>query len=336
MKIKLCLSFLILLVLFSCERKERFKIDTTKNKIEVKIHRFDKDLVLLDTLNIQSSVRNLYRKYPAFLKIYISTIDTISPQDTLAVGKVLKNFINYPQVKKINQEVLSTFAEISDIENEISGAYTYLAFYFPKLKRPEVYFFVSGLSRPVIMDDNRNFIGIGSDFYLGADYEPYKSVIYEYLLQNMRPQSLSIDLVSAILFNYFRFDSKENRLIDNMLHRGKVMYLLSVFMPEKKPQDIIGYTPEQWTWAEKNESLIWKTMITQKDLFSSDYQLIRRYLNDAPFTTPISQDSPGRLGTWIGMRIVESYMYKNRNVTLQKLMQLNDYQKMLEESGYKP
>ncbi|MHB9054822.1 MAG: gliding motility lipoprotein GldB [Paludibacteraceae bacterium] len=336
MKIKLCFSFLILIIFSSCERKDRFNIDTTRNRVEVKIHRFDKNLIQLDTLNLQFSVRKLYSKYPAFLKTYISNMDTISPLDTPAVGKVLKNFVNYPHVKKINQEVLTTFAEVSGIESEISEAYTYLAFYFPQLKRPEVYFFVSGLSRPLIMDDNMDFIGIGSDFYLGADFEPYKSVMYEYMLHNMRPQSLSVDLVSAVLFNYFRFDSKENRLIDNMLHRGKVMYLLSVFMPEKKLQDIIGYTPEQWTWAEKNESMIWKTIISQKDLFSSDYQLIRRYLNDAPFTAPISQDSPGRLGTWIGMRIVKSYMDKNQNVTLQKLMQLNDYQKILEESGYKP
>lgn len=334
MKIKILLSVLILMVFISCGHKDRFQINMDKNRIKVKIQRFDRDLIELDTMNLRTSVKKLYDKYPDFLPVYLSHLDTVSTRDTMAVAGVLKNFINYPQVKEINQKVEDTFSEVSLIEKDISDAYTYMAHYFPQLKRPDVYFFVSGLSLPLITDEKMKFIGIGSDFYLGADFEPYKSVVYDYMLQNMRPESISVDVVSAVLFNYFRFDSKNNRLIDNMLHRGKVMYLLSVFMPEKTKQDVIGYTTEQWTWAEQNEKDIWETMIAQKALFSSDLQLIRRYLNDAPFTATVSQDSPGRLGTWIGMRIVESYMNKNKKATLPELMQMNNYQELLEKSGY--
>ena len=336
MKLKIFLALLVIPIVFSCGRKDRFHINTTQNKTEVKIQRFDRDLIQSDTTNFNSSVKKLYVNYPVFLQTFISNMDTVSPQDTLAVARVLKNFVTFPQVKNVNEQVLAVFADVADIENEISVAYTYLKHYFPTLPTPEVYFFVSGLSRPVMVDERMKFIGIGSDFYLGADYELYKAVAYDYMLQNMNPENVSVDVVSTLLFNYFRFDSKQNRLIDNMLHRGKVMYLLSVFMPERAGKDIMGYSTDQWNWAEENESRIWKNMIAQKDLFSSDLQLIRNYLNDAPFTSPVSQDSPGRLGTWIGMRIVQCYMKKKKDVTLQRLMQLNVYQKLLEESGYKP
>lgn len=105
-------------------------------------------------------------------------------------------------------------------------------------------------------------------------------------IQNMNRRNLSVDLISTLLFNYSRFDSKQNRLIDNMLHRGKVMFMLAVFMPESVLNDIIGYNTMQWNWAVKNEKEIWNTVVSQKDLFSSDLQLIRKYLNDAPFTSP--------------------------------------------------
>ena len=59
-------------------------------------------------------------------------------------------------------------------------------------------------------------------------------------------------------------------------------------------------------------------------------------MNDAPFTAPVSQDSPGRLGTWLGWQIVDSYMKKNQNIGLKNLMDENNYQKILEESGFKP
>lgn len=337
MKFRLTSTLLLFLLIFvSCNNGNRFQINTDKNRVNVQIHRFDKDLILLDTNNIISSVKNLYKKYPDFLPAYIQNLDTVSPDDTVAVTHSLKKFVAYPSLHTIHRKVLSTFSDVSNIEKEISDAYTYIHFYFPQLKLPEVYFFVSGLALPIMMDENMNFIGIGNDFYLGSDFEPYKSFIYDYMLYNMRPESVSVDLTSAVLFYYFRFDSKQNRLIDNMIHRGKVLYLLSVFMPEKEKKDIIGYSENQWNWSEKNEKEIWKTMISQKALFSSDEILIRQYLNDAPFTTPISQESPGRLGAWVGMRIVASYMNHHRKITLQQLMQTNDYQSILEKSEYNP
>ena len=114
------------------------------------------------------------------------------------------------------------------------------------------------------------------------------------------------------------------------------MYLLSVFMPNEKPEDLMGYTPEQWKWCKSYKKEIWGTIIENKDLFSTNMLLISKYMNDAPFTAPVSQDSPGRLGTWLGWQIVDSYMRKNQNIGLKNLMDENNYQKILEESGFKP
>jgi hypothetical protein len=183
---------------------------------------------------------------------------------------------------------------------------------------------------------NNKFIGMGTDFYLGSNFSFYKGLTYEYMVQNMRRECLATDLVSAALFRMFRMNSTENRLIDNMLFRGKVMYLMSVFMPDEKPEGIIGYSAEQLKWCNTNEKQLWATMIDQKHLFSTNMMLIRKYLNDAPFTAPISQESPGRLGTWVGMQIVKSYMQNNSTVTLRELMDENNYQKILENSDYRP
>ena len=47
------------------------------------------------------------------------------------------------------------------------------------------------------------------------------------------------------------------------------------------------------------------------------------------------QTTPGRLGVWLGWRIVESYMEHNEEVTLQELIAEGDAQKILENSYYK-
>ena len=325
---------IISVTLISCNSKNRFRVDTSKNRIEVKIHRFDKDLINLDVNHLQQSVDTLYSRYPDFLPVYTYNVLEMDAQNKDSVAYLFSKFVSDTTFQSVNKKVLTTFNDVSDIEKDISDAYTGIHHYFPELSLPQVYFFVSGFNRSVLMTNN--FIGVGTDFYLGADYEPYKSFTYQYLLYNMRRESMAIDVVSAALFRHFSFDGTENGLVDNMLHRGKIIYLLSVFMPEKDIADLIGYSPEQWQWAEKYETDIWKTIVGQKHLFSTDMQLIRKYMNDAPFTAPVSQDSPGRLGTWVGWRIIDSYMQSNKDVSLEQLMKNNNYRQLLENSHYRP
>ena len=74
----------------------------------------------------------------------------------------------------------------------------------------------------------------------------------------------------------------------------------------------------------------------KRDLFKTESNILSSYINDGPFTSEITQESPGRLGQWVGWRIVNSYMRNNKEVTLQELMNENDAQKILEQSYYKP
>jgi len=327
-------SCCLILVLGSCSNNNRFKIDTSKNRVDVKIHRFDKDLLSLDTTNMKVGLDSLYSRYHDFLPAFTSNILDTAATDTVAVRNLFHQFLTDTAFKSVNKKTLQTFQNVTDIEKQVSDAYTYIHYYFPEVKLPEVYFFVSGFNRSIMM--NNKFIGIGTDFYLGSNYPAYKNFTYQYMTYNMRRECLATDLVSATLFRMFIMNSSEYRLMDNMLFRGKVMYLLSVFMPEEKPQDIMGYSAEQWKWATTNEKQVWGYIIDQKHLFSTDVLLIKKYMNDAPFTAPLSQDSPGRMGTWLGWQIVQSYMNKNPNISLTDLMKENNYQKMLEDSGYRP
>ena len=329
----LSLTF-ILLPITGCKKKNRFAIDANKNRIEVEIKRFDKDLISLDTIEIQSGIERLYGKYPDFFPVFVANVLGVEPTDTILVSAFIKEFLTDSIFTAVNQMVLNTFDDMANAEKSISTAYTYIRHYFPDILLPEVYFFVSGFNSSIMMTDQ--FIAMGTDMYLGADFPAYQSITYQYMLDNMKPENVAPDMVSALLFREFRMDSEQNRLLENMLFRGKVMYLLSIVIPDEKEEYLIGYTSEQIKWCEKYERQTWAAIIDQKHLFSSDSFIIRKYLNDAPFTSTVSPDSPGRLGTWVGWQIVKSYMSRNEDVTLDDLMADNDYQKILEKSGYRP
>jgi hypothetical protein len=324
----------IVFLFSSCNKNSRFEIKTDNNRYEVKIHRFDKEFILLDTTKLKSGTDSLYKRFPQFLAVFTNEILGVQSSDTAKIQQLFHDYLCNKSFATVNKKTLETFDNIDDIDRQVSDAFTYIHHYFPGVKLPEIYFYVSGFNRPIMMNDK--FIAIGTDFYLGSNFPAYKGITYEYLIKNMRRECLATDLVSAALFRMFVINSSQYRLLDNMLFRGKVMYLMSVIMPDEKPENIIGYSAEQLKWCKENEKQIWGTIIDQNHLFSTDLILIKKYMNDAPFTSPISQKSPGRLGTWIGMQIVESYMQKNPSVTLPELMSDNDYQKMLENSGYRP
>jgi len=329
------ISLLIFPLLFcSCSKSGRFAIDTTKNRVDVKINRFDSALISMDTVNLKAGIDKLYSNYPEFMSLYIENVLNVNPADSATIRKTFFQFLSDSTFAKVNKKDMETFSNVSDIEKSISDAFTYIHHYFPEKELPKVYFFVSGFNRSVLMDDR--IIGIGTDLYLGSDFPSYQDFTYQYLMYNMRRECVATDLVSATLFRMFLLDNSQDRLLDNMLYRGKMMYLISVFMPGEKPEDLMGYKPEQMEWCKTYEKEVWGAMIDQKDLFSTDMQIIRKYMNDAPFTSTISQDSPGRLGTWLGWQIVNSYMNKNKEVSLTDLMKDNNYQKMLEDSGYRP
>lgn len=318
----------------SCKNKNRFKIDEQIHATEFKIQRFDIDFLKMDTTNIETSIENLYKKYPVFMPVMASEVFGIQSAKNDSVKRMILGFLNDTTFSKVNKNVLEKYKDISLIEKSIASSFSYIKHYFPQIHIPQVYFFVSGFNRSIII--TKDFIGIGADMYLGSDYPFYKDVTFEYMTYNMRPESIPTDVISALLFSNFPSDIKADRLLDNMLYRGKIMYILSVIMPEEQSHDIMGYSKFQWEWSRKYEKEIWETIINQNDLYTTDLMQIKKYLNDAPFTSTVSQDSPGRLGTWVGWQIIQSYMDNNKEITLEQLVKNNDYQGILNNSGYNP
>ena len=318
----------------SCDKNKRFEVPENVSKFEISIKRFDIELLTLDTNDIQSEIKRLYRQYPGFMSLYTSNILGVNPNDTTQINDLIAGFLSDTTFKSVNSKTLEVFANVTPVEQQLSGAFTRLHFYFPEIKIPEIYFFVSGFNRSLLFD--KQMIGVGADMFLGADYPRYQSFTYQYLINNMHPQSISPSVVTGWLYNHFPYVPGEERLLENMLYHGKIMFLLSVLMPDEKPNVLIGYEKKQWEWSRKYEKQIWETIIDRNDLFSSDLMLIRKYIDEAPFTAPVSQESPGRLGVWLGWQIVQSYMNKHPEVSLRTLLIDNNYKQIFDKSGYQP
>lgn len=331
-------SYLLLILastLAGCQHTRQY-FPSEMEEVSVTFERFDNALLNVREESVLEDIRVLYDQYPAFMPVFAQDIIGIPVHDTATLAVELIHFLNdtvygFHATNLREQEL---FADVKPQEKSLSDAFTRLHYLYPEWEIPSIYLFVSGFNASILFVDDA--IAVGADMYLGSNYEFYNRVVNDYQRYTMRPECIPMDVVSAWLFRNIPYTSTKNRLLENMIYRGKIMYLLSVLFPDEKEHEVMGYSEEQWQWCEKYEKAIWNTLMDKRDLFNTEQRIMASYLNDGPFTSEISQESPGRLGTWVGWRIVDSYMRHNQHVTLQQLMEQGDAQMILEESYYKP
>ena len=107
---------------------------------------------------------------------------------------------------------------------------------------------------------------------------------------------------------------------------------------ETEDFELFKCSKEKMDWCKNNEKVIWEYMIENEYLFSSSPELIERFVSLAPFSKfglDIDSHSPGGVGVWLGLQILNAYS-NNNNITLVELLNETDYLKILNKSGYKP
>ena len=342
---KIVYIVLCTLVLWGCKNEDS-KRSYWSEKMEpqqVEIVRFDKALLKAQEGHLEDNVRALYENFPEFMPFWVESMLGSPSSDTTYLLEALPKYLNDTiyGFKRTNQLEQELFADISDIQTSLNKAFTRIKYLYPQYQVPVIYLmpsiFVTNLYA------TPDFIAVGADMYLGSDYDVYDKwkVVYDYQKQGMRKECIPVDVLRVYITYTLPDSISDSRLLDQMIQRGKLMYLMAQILDELPGYEVMGWTKEQWDWSIRYEANIWHKIMDQQALYKRDNLLISHYLNEAPFTTEIvsdetDQDSPGRLGIWIGWRIVERYMEHHPEVTLQELMAEPDAQKILKLSLYQP
>lgn len=304
--------------------------------LEVEIVRFDNAQLAVRPDSVKQDIKQLYTDYESFMPIFVEGILGLQTEDTAYLCEMYAQFLTdtvmgFAQTNTTAQEL---FANVDSLQEALNTGFSRLHFLYPEWEIPTLYLFVSGFNSSVMYYEN--IMGVGVDMYLGSDYPYYNQVVYDYQKQTMRKACVAGDVLSMYLAYHISYNSKYNRLLEQMIFRGKQLFLLAQLLPNEPVWEVIGYSKEQWDWCEQYEQAIWNRIMQKRDLFKTESNVLSSYMNDGPFTAEVTQDSPGRLGVWVGWRIVDSYMRNNKDVTLRELMNENDAQKILEQSYYKP
>jgi len=300
-------------------------------KIEIPVFRYEQQLFALDLNQLASGVENLYGKVPAVLIAKESWKNA-------NMMKSLKGYLSDPVIKDIYKETQKQYPNLDNEQKSLTEAFKIYLTHFPEDSVPNVYTMISGLdfSSPSVWGyENDLFINL--DMYLGKDYKYYAAAgMPKFISARCERKFIPADcFTKAIAYRHLP-DKTLLTALDNMLYEGKKLFLAETVFPNMPEQDIIGYSAEKLAWAKKNEGAVWQYMMEKNMIYSKEEDAIRQLVGETPFTRVFGNDSPGRLGAYIGWQIIRNYMKQHPETSLKELFNRTDSQKFLSESLYKP
>ncbi|MDR0428268.1 MAG: gliding motility protein GldB [Dysgonamonadaceae bacterium] len=325
--IRFCCLILFSVLTFSCSGNKTPNADDSA----FKIIRFDNELYRY--LNDKKN-NSFLSEHFLFLNEYGEKIIHTGRPDSLGFETRLNNFFSEPTLMSLYKDEQEKFADITEINIELSQSLALFFDHFPEIKKPQVYMHVSGLQQNVIVTDD--ILSLSVDKYMGMDYPLYQKFFYDYQRRLMTPERIVPDYLLGFMMANFPFQGNNDILLDRMIYEGKLRYILSRLLSKRNYWEYVGYNPEQYEWCRENGSRIWKYILENQHLFTPDYKTTIQYLREAPYTSLLPSESPGQVGVWMGFQIVASYMKHFPDTSLNHLMTLTDYQDFLKKSKYKP
>ncbi|WP_299097399.1 gliding motility lipoprotein GldB [Winogradskyella sp.] len=291
MSLRIFLLLILSFTLASCNEDDKLEEEISKIEVDFIVERFDKAYAAAKP----SDLPKLKQAYPFLFSkhvpdsVWIDRInDTLQNQLLIEVGKA--------------------FPDFKDVNKDFEKLFQHLKYYDKTFTAPRVVTLTNDVdyrNKTIVTD---SLLLVALDNFLGENHEFYQN-IPRYLVQNMHKNQIVPEVAEAYGKKY-AYQSSHKTLLDEMIYYGKLLYFKDVMIPFKTDAEKIGYTEQELKWAEANESPIWSYFIEKELLFSTDSKLPSRFIADAPYSKfylELDNESPGRLGQYIGWQIVRAY-----------------------------
>ncbi len=252
--------------------------------------------------------------------------------------QAMGGFLSAPQVRHLYDTVQQVYGDLRWLEKDLSKMFRYYKYYFPKKPIPQVVTMISEYATDAFTAGD-SLCGVGLDLFLGENYPGYDPNVFPYFMRRQfQKDYIQVRLAKAIAQNCadVSVNSHKARLLDLMLHNGKQLYLTDCLLPDVADSLKMGYTRKQMEGCYANEAEVWARLLSEKLLYSADFDKIRKLVTPSPNAPVVFAEAPGEIGNWMGLQIVRAYMKRNPNTTMEQLLQITDAQKFLEQAKYKP
>lgn len=198
---------------------------------------------------------------------------------------------------------------------------------------PKITLLMTGFFNDIIVDSK--YIIIGLDYFLDKNNKFKPTDLPFYILERYTPNHLNAIALSTYMSQYNRINEADKTLINEIISFGKLYYVVSELLDCTFDNVVLGYSDEELSILEDNEAFIYSFFLQNELLFEESNLIKQKYLSERPSTFEIDKSVPGRVGRWLGWKIVSSYM-NNSTYSLEELLREDDYKNIFYNSNYNP
>ncbi len=316
----LMLDIFCLIFIFSgCTNIKKIDPEIEKIQLEINFDRFD--------LKFASIRKN---EFSNFKKKYNYLFPSKFPDS------VWLNRKNDTIQSMLQNEVNKIFPNLNKLEKETESIYKHLTYHFPSIKIPKFLTLINNVDYQSKIIFTDSIVLISLDTFLGSANKIYDG-IPSYIKNDMDKSRFGSILVDKIASSIVH-PPKNRFFLDRIIYKGKILLLKDFIIPLSNDEVKIGYSEKQLNWAMENEEYIWKYFVRNELLFKTDDNLIDRFISPAPFSKfylEIDNESPGKIGQWIGWQILRSFRKKNPFLSITEILKLSS-EELFKEANYKP
>ncbi len=249
----------------------------------------------------------------------------------------LHEYSESPAVRIFTPDVLAEYPDLAGLPRSLGGVESGIEGLFPDVHAHEFYTAISPYSQSIyIYADTMVFIAL--NHYLGVDYPGYAGRFNEYERQMKTRERIPYDVAEAIIATLkpFEGDSTGVTVASRLLYEGALLASVRTVVPGADDSLVLGFTPQQWQWALDHEAEMWKALLGRGMLYSVSPTDAARLFSPSPSTGVLHRDAPGRMGRFLGLRIVDSYLDNNPGTTLSQMLSPSFYNdsRTIFKSGY--
>lgn len=341
-RLQLFAAVTLTLAFFGCQPDDKRQVpDVSGIEVDVNIRRFEQDLFQADTVQMAATLDSLEQAYPEFSAIFFDQIMGLNDPRIVSQGSApfMKGFVQHPPVRQLYDSIQYHYGDMRDVEADFEQAFRYFRHYFPEQPTPTVTTFLSEYAIAAFVY-GENDLAIALDYFLGKDY-PYQQIspsdpaFSGYMVRTFNREHLVPKAVQALIGGLVQ-EPRQRRLIDLMVNNGKKLYVLDQLLPYTSDSIKLEVTAAQAEWLEDNELEMWAYFLKEELLYSEDWQEIRKFVDYSPHSPGMPPEAPGRTANFMGWQIIKAYMKRNPETTLPELLDMQDAQKLMEASRYKP
>ena len=218
--------FVLMMVCVGCQWKLKpTETDATGKRIG--LQRFDRIEILYLTTGDYSALQQMNTYFPTETRVLIEDMLHLGRVDAPEINTRFLYFFQDSTLQQMLYDVQQQYANMDDVEEQLSEAFKNLKEEMPEVEIPSVYTQIGSFDQSIVISGNS--LGISLDKYLGADYPFYRTHYSEHERSLMKREMIVPDCICFYLLSVFPL-SKDAQQEERDLHIGRILWVVNRLM----------------------------------------------------------------------------------------------------------